>query len=121
MLAPQLDPASIHPVRDLILAVQYTKPAKYGSLHLPEYYDKDGTWNWWECVKAGPDVERKLGIALNAGDIFRTPWRPGIDLGCEDAKGRRLFMVGCTVQKAGSNGRLVESLNVTGILFNTWD
>lgn len=120
MLAPQQDIATIHPLRDLILAVQYTRPAMHGSLHIPEAYDKDGTWSWWECVKAGPDVERKLGIALAEGDIFRTPWRPAIDLGIEDTAGRRLFMVSCTV-KVQREGKMVEDLNVTGIIFNDWE
>lgn len=119
MLAPQVDASTIHPTKDRILAVQYTRPKVYGSLHLPESYDKDGTWNWWEAVACGPQVESKLGIKLQAGDIFRTPWRPAVDLGIEDTAGRRLFMVSCTVQRQ-QQGRLVEDLNVTGIIFNDW-
>lgn len=126
MLAPILDPATVHPTADRILAVQYVRPKQYGSLYLPESYDKDGTWNWWECVKAGPDVEKKLGIALAAGDIFRTPWRPAIDLGAETPEGRRLFIVGCTVQVAAPQydlleTKLVEELNVTGVIPKTWE
>lgn len=120
-LPAQLDPAIVHPVKDRILAVQYTRPKQYGVLHLPESYDKDGTWNWWECVKAGPTVERKLGIELRPGDIFRTPWRPAIDLGAEDEQGRRLFIVSCTVLKTGRDGKLEEELNVTGVIPKTWE
>lgn len=120
MLAPKLDPASIHPRRDLILAVQYTRPAKAGSIWIPASYDKDGTWSWWECVKAGPDVERKLGCKLHPGDLFRTPWRPGIDAGCEDEQGRRLFFVSCTVQ-VERQGRMQEEGNVNGVIFCTWN
>lgn len=119
MLAPQVDPASIQPRGDRILAVQYTRPKIVGSIHLPESYDKDGSWNWWEAVTAGPEVERKLGIELRPGDIFRTPWRPAIDLGCEDLQGRRLFMVSCMV-KVDRKGKLVDELNVTGIIPKTW-
>lgn len=118
-LAPQIAAAMIQPRGDRILAVQYTRPAKVGSLHLPESYDKDGTWNWWEAVKAGPDVSKKLGIALQPGDIFRTPWRPAVDLGCEDESGRRLFMVSCTVMM-DRRGEMVEEMNVTGVIPCTW-
>lgn len=122
-LARQLDTEQWMPTRDRILAVQYTRPSRVGSIHLPESYDKDGTWNWWECVTAGPDVERKLGIALLPGDIFRTPWRPAIDLGAEDAAGRRLFIVACTVQKGvmvDGRQKMVEELNVNGVIPRTW-
>lgn len=120
MLAPKIDVATIHPVRDRILAMQYVRPATYGSIHLPESYDKDGTWNWWEAVAAGPAVKEKLGIELQPGDIFRTPWRPAIDLGMEcDKTGRRLFMVACTVQRV-ERGKMVEDMNVTGVLKKDW-
>lgn len=121
MLPPRVDATTIHPTKDRILAVQYVRPAKVGMLHLPESYDKDGTWNWWEAVASGPDVERTLGIPVEPGDIFRTPWRPAIDLGCEDeASGRRLFMVSCMVQRA-VRGKMVNELNVSGIIKNTWE
>jgi hypothetical protein len=120
VLAPKLDASRIQPTKDRILAFQYVRPAMHGRLHLPESYEKDGTWNWWEAVACGPDVERKLGMRLQPGDLFRTPWRPAIDLGIEDeATGRRLFMVSCTVQQA-DRGKLVEKLNVEAVYPKTW-
>ena len=118
-LPAQLDATSIHPTKDRILAVKYTRPATYGSLVLPESYSDDGTWTWWECVAAGPDVERKLGIRMLPGDLFSTPFRPPVDLGAEDAAGRRLFIIGCTVQRVES-GKMVEDLNVKAVLPKTW-
>jgi len=120
MLPRQLDPATIHPTKENILAVQYTRPAMVGSLHIPAAYDKDGSWNWWECVKAGPGAAKVLGVEMQPGDIFRTPWRPGTDLGAEDSQGRRLFIVPCQVER-NVEGRMQKELNITGIIFKEWE
>jgi len=119
MLAPQIDPSRIHPTKDRILAVQYTRPEQVGSIYIPAAYDKDGTWNWWEVVSTGPEVGKILGMDLEPGDLFRTPWRPGIDLEAEDMAGRRLFIVPCQVEQV-VRGKMVKVLNVTGLIPNTW-
>lgn len=109
MLPPILDPSTIHPTKDRILAVRYTRPEMAGNIHIPASYSEDPSWVWWEVKKTGPDVEQALGCRLGAGDIVRTPFRPGIDLGVTDAEGRRLFMLG------------VEANAVNGVFYKDWE
>lgn len=103
-----LDVTTIHPTKDRILVTRYERPATTpGGLHIPAAFRTDGAWAYWEVVAWGPTVKKALGIALGVGDIIRTPFRPAIDLGAEDAAGRRLF--------------IVPAENVNGVIQNTWD
>jgi co-chaperonin GroES (HSP10) len=107
-IGQQLDASRIHPTKDRILVTKYVRPDMTPSgLHIPAAYRVDPAWAYWEVVAAGPDCERQLGIKLGPGDIIRTPFRPAIDLGAEDASGNRLF--------------IVPAENVNGVIPCTWE
>lgn len=117
----QIDVASIQPQRDLILCIRYERPEQTaGGLIIPDPFRIDPFWAYWEVVTAGPDCEKQLGIRLDPGDIIRTPFRPGIDSGFEDAEGRRLYFVACRIQQPQADGKLKWVGNVTGVIPNTW-
>lgn len=112
---------SIQPRRDLVLCIRYERPeATAGGIIVPEPFRVDPFWAYWEVVKAGPGVERSLGIKLLPGDIIRTPFRPAIDSSFEDAERRRLYFIGCRVQQPDREGKLQWVNNITGVIPDTW-
>ena len=89
----QINPSSIHPLRDLVLVTHYTRPNEFGSLLLPGNYAKDTTMTLWEVVKASKGAEAALGMPLPAGCILQTLRRWPVDSGLDDAAGNQLFFI----------------------------
>ena len=119
----QIDISSIQPKGENVLCIRYERPeATPGGIIIPDPFRVDPFWAYWEVVKAGPAVERTLGIAIRTGDIIRTPFRPAIDSGFEDSCRRRLYFIACTVKQVDSStGKLESVSNITGVIPNTWD
>lgn len=114
----------IQPTKDRVLVVQYERPAMSpGGIHIPDTARSDAlTWSYWEVVKCGPQVAEALGYQLRPGDIIRTPFRPAIDLAIEDGRGRRLFIIGCTVQRWDSvKGKMATDHNINGVIPRDWE
>ena len=89
----QINPSSIHPLRDLVLVTHYTRPSSFGSVLLPGNYAKDTSMTLWEVVKASAGAEEALGHALPAGCILQTLRRWPVDTGLDDSNGNALFFI----------------------------
>ena len=120
-LGHRIDPSTIVPKGENVLCVKYERPpATASGIIIPDPFRVDPFWAYWEVVTAGPGCAKALGIRLQPGDIIRTPFRPAIDSGFEDAAGKRLYFIACSVQQAGPDGKLRPVSNITGVIPNTW-
>ena len=123
-----IDSSTIHPTRDRILVRRYTRPERFGSIVLPDCSRVEPTWNYWEVIRAGPAVDSILhcsegmGRELAAGDIIKTPFRPGVPVGTDIDGRTELFMVAAEVERDVGDGRGLRKVpNVLAVYPKTWE